>query len=333
VGGALAQHYIAPPPTGDAHIPNGSSIAVNSEVLKQLTTAVNSLNNNVAAQTSYLTVLNTNLLEQTKALNNMPKKYGDFITKWQEQNSADSYFNIAAFDSSLTDVKANVNQLRSDVDSVNGKVNTLAGQVGFAAEVKNTLEQIAYGIGPADQKATDPLPPLRKSSKDIADALWALPQDHTGTPTSPSISKTQGSPTISAPGSVSPTRSSEVSVATSIQTLAGIVKIANDGYVRGLPVQSVVSKEDSTEIFERATNGAPCTIRWHLESHTAGNVTLSVFDKDCESNPPKNPYELVIDTTWKQVPGTKSEVRWDRTERTKWWSLFDKSAVLALYQK
>lgn len=336
LGGALAQHYIAPPPTGDAQVRNGGSIAsnaVNSEVLKQLATAVTSLNDNVAAQTRYLTALNANLLDQTKAFNNMPKKYGDSITNLLERNSADSYSKMAALNGSLTDVKTNVNQLRSDLDSTNGKVNTLTGQVDFAAEVKTTLEQIAYGIGPADQKATDPLPPLRKSSKDIADALWALPQDHTGTPTSPSIAKTQSSPATSAPTFVSSTRFNEVSVGTSLQTLAGIAKTEDNAYIRGLPVQSVVSKEDSTEMFERATDGAPCTIRWHLESHTADDVTLSIFDKDCQSNPPQNPYQLVVDSKWKQVQGTKTEVRWDRTERTKWWSLFDKSAVLALYRK
>jgi len=334
LGGALAQHYIAPPPAGAAQTVNSGPTAVNSEVLNQLTTAVNSLNNNVAAQTSYLTALSANILEQTKALNNLPKKYGEFITNWQERNSADSYFKIADFDSSLTNVKTDVNQIKSDLDSTNGKVKTLAGQVDFAAEVKTTLDQIAYGIGPPDQNAKNALPSLRESSKGIKDSLWTSPQVATAHPASPSIPKALGSQATSAiPTATGSTPANGVSVAASLQTLAGIAKTEDNAYIRGLPVQSVVSKADSTEIFERATDGAPCTIRWHLESRTADNVTLSVFDKDCQTNPPQNPYKLVVDDKGQQVQGTKSEVSLDRIERTKWWSLSDKSAVLVLYRK
>jgi hypothetical protein len=170
---------------------------------------------------------------------------------------------------------------------------------------------------------------LRKSSKDIADALVAHPQPSTGNPTSLPKQKSQS---IQADTTASAAPNG-VSVASSLQTLAGIAETEEDEYLLSLPVQSVISKEDSTEIFERATDGAPCTIRWHLEARTASDVTLSVFDKDCQTSPPQNPYQLVIGYNWQQVQGTKSEVILARIERTKWWSLFDKSAVLAISRK
>jgi hypothetical protein len=307
---------------------------VNTEVLSQLTTALNSFNSNVAVQTVALNVLKENVLKQTEAINRLPQSYGNVITTWQKNNSENLYLKIGDLNSSLNRVENDVTQINEVLASTNRDVKTLQGQVDFATKIKDALDQIAYGIGPADQKATDPLPSLRKSSKGIADSLWASPEVATGNSASSSIPKALGSqPTSAISTATGSTPANGSSVAASLQTLAGIAKTEDNAYIRGLPVQSVVSKEDSTEIFERATDGAPCTIRWHLESHTADDVTLSVFDKDCQSNPPQNPYKLVVDYKWKQVQGTKSEVRWDRTERTKWWSLFDKSAVLALYRK
>ena len=312
--------------------PSLGSSPVNTEVLRQLSSAVNSLDNNVAAQTVAVNVLKENVLKQTEAINKLPLTYGNVINNLQKNNLENSYVKFGDLNSSLNRVESDVTQINNVLASTNRDVKTLQGQVDFATKIKDTLNQIAYGIGPADQKATDPLPSLRRSSKGIADSLWASPQP--GNSASPSIPKTLDSQVTSAISTAAgSTPANGVSVAASLQTLAGIAKTEDNAYIRGLPVQSVVSKEDSTEIFERATDGVPCTIRWHLESHTADDVTLSIFDKDCQSNPPQNPYQLVVDSKWKQVQGTKTEVRWDRTERTKWWSLFDKSAVLALYRK
>jgi hypothetical protein len=205
-------------------------------------------------------------------------------------------------------VESDVTQINDVLASTNRDVKTLQGQVNFAAEIKGTLDQMANGIGPADQKATEALPSLRKSSKGIADSLWASPQVATSNPASPSKSKALGSQVTSAtPTATASTSAVGVSVAASLQTLAGIAKTEDNAYVRGLPIQCVVSKADSTEIFERATDGAPCTIRWHLESRTADNVTLSVFDKDCQTNSPQNSYRLVVDHNW--PTSTRHEVR------------------------
>jgi len=320
----------APTTAATAQTANGSPTGVNSGVLHQLTTAVNSLNGNFAAQTSAVIALRESVLNQTEALNKLPQTYETLITNWQKQNFPDSSLTL---NNSLTALENDVTQVKTVLASTNRDVKALQGQVDFAAKVKGTLDQIAYGIGPADQTASNPLPSLRKSSRGIADSLWASPQVASDS-AFPSISKPLGSQATSAtPPATAPTPTNGVSIAASLQTLAGIAKTEDNVYIRGLPIQSFVSKADSTEIFERATDGAPCTIRWHLESRAAENVTLSLFDKDCQTNPPQNPYKLVVDYKGKQVQGTKSEVSLDRIERTKWWSLFDKSAVLALYRK
>jgi hypothetical protein len=78
---------------------------VNTEVLSQLTTALNSFNSNVAVQTVALNVLKENVLKQTEAINRLPQSYGNVITTWQKNNSENLYLKIGDLNSSLNRVK------------------------------------------------------------------------------------------------------------------------------------------------------------------------------------------------------------------------------------
>jgi hypothetical protein len=269
-----------------------------------LTTVMDGLKTNISKQ--------NDLLKALLSQNPSPR---------ESHNSSDYSRQIEIMNTSTNDAKEDVKHIKETMATkessalIDEKVMRLQEQMKRANDLRKELQHIADVIGTGNGELGKELPMLLASSQQIAkdlDPPQALPSSDKKTNAGSGDSNT---------------------IAASLKTLAGIAKTEDNAYIRGLPNQAVVSKTDSIEIFERTTDGAPCTIRWRLESRTADKVTLSIFDKDCQTSTSPNPYKLDVDYKGKQLPGTKSEVSLDRIERTTWWSLSDKSAVLALYRK
>lgn len=300
-----------------------------STALSALTSAVNSLNSNASAQTTALLTMNDNILQQTNALNRLPKKYGTVIyNNLPEQRVQDLWLGIGALEGSVAYLKKDVKQITTALDSTDRKVTAIEGQINFANEVKKSLDQIANGIGPAETETSDHkqegLPSLRKSSKDIADSLWMPPRvATTGVASSSTLNAAAAQAPAVTPAPAPSAPANPVSVAASLQTLAGIARTEDKAYLRDFQAEYRVSATESVASLERS-DGTPCTLWWNLTALTADSATVSIVDDNCGTGLKS----LKIGKDAMPVQKTNFKARFDRSERGLPW--FRKAAVLAL---
>lgn len=222
-------------------------------------------------------------------------------------------------------LKDSLQQIAYGIGPPQGKDNGLPSVRASLSTVKEPLQQIAYGIGPPQEKDSGS-PSLRASSQQIA--LDLAPAADASKHDPPSKTPTGGTTErlVANGGAGSSASSVPSTIAASLKALENDVRTSDKSFFREFSIDATAS--DATL---KKTDGQDCKVTWALISVSAQNATLQIKSNDCQIDLP-NDSTVVLDHTRTLFPGTNLEFTFERPDHIRLWPLAPKGAVVAVYQ-
>jgi len=251
-------------------------------------------------------------------------RYADLSTRISSPSSAQ----IQQVQTSLTNLTNSLAKTNESLNLTNTNVKSLQDQIGLAQQVKQSLQQIADGIGPPKEKDSG-LPSLRVSSQQIAVDL--APPDDTSKDSQSTVAPLKSAPVGTLGSGATPAPST---IASSLKALESDAKTMEKTYLGNQPVvffgEFSVTMTKSIAVLKKL-DGKDCKVTWTLISVSTQNAMIAINSNDCQIGLP-NDGRIVLDHTRKRLPGTNLALSFERPHQTRFWPLSPKGAVIGVYQ-
>jgi hypothetical protein len=276
--------------------------------------------------------LESRITQKDQTVSNLRQDFNTQYADLSKRIASPSSGQIQQVQSSLTNLTNSLTKTNENLNLTNNNVKQLRDQMSLAEQVKESLQQIADGIGPPKEKDSS-LPSLRASSQQIAVDL--APADDT----SKDSTKDSHSATASLKPAPAGTSSSKITpagstIAASLKALESDAKTTEKTYLGIQPVaffgEFSISMTQSNAPLRRV-DGQSCQVTWTLISASTQSAEIALNSNNCQIGLPNNA-RIVLDHTRKRLPGTNLELSFERPDQTRFWPLSPKGAVIAVYQ-
>jgi hypothetical protein len=222
-------------------------------------------------------------------------------------------------------MKESLQQIAYGIGPPQGKDSGLPSLRASLSTVKEPLQQIAYGIGPPQEKDSG-FPSLRASSQQIA--LDLAPAPGSSEHDLPEKTATGGATTkhLANGGALSNLSSVPSTIAASLKALENDVRTSDKSFYREFPIGSTAS-----DVTLKKADGQDCKVTWALISVSAQNAMIQIKSNDCGIDLPNNS-TVVLDHARTAFSGTNLEFSFERPDHIRFWPLAPKGAIVSVYQ-
>ena len=287
-----------------------------------------------------ISTLESQVTQRNEAITNLQQ---EFNTQYADLSKRVAATSVSQIEQLQTSVATLTNSLAETNEDLRLTDNSLKGQIRVSEQVKDSLQQIAYGIGPPQEKDNglpsvraslstvkeplqqiaygigppqgkdDGLPSLRASSQQIKDPLQQIAYGIADKPVANGGATSSSSPAPS-------------TIAASLKALENDVRTSDKSFFREFSIETTASDAPL-----KKADGQDCKVTWALISVSAQNTMIQVKSNDCGIDLP-NESKVVLDHTRTRFPGTNLEFSFERPERMRFWPLSPKGAIVAVYQ-